>query len=151
MKKFFTSLLLCVGGGWLAGLLTREGVKEWYPHLIKPYGTPPDIVFPIMWTILYILMAISLTLLWISNTIEKKVAFLLFGIQLLLNFMWSWLFFYLQSPTIALVDIILLWFFVFLTICAFWRHTRYGSCLLLPYLIWITYAFYLNLCIWIYN
>lgn len=151
MGKFFISLLLCLGGGWLTGLLTRYGVKNWYPHLIKPSGTPPDIVFPIAWTILYTLMAISLTLLWISNTTQKNRAFLLFYIQLFLNFSWSWLFFYLQLPGIALIDIIFLWISIFLTIYYFRRHTRIGSYLLIPYLAWVTYACYLNLYIWIYN
>jgi tryptophan-rich sensory protein len=151
IKKLFACLLLCLGGGWFTGLLTQNGVKNWYPHLIKPQGTPPDIVFPIVWTVLYILMAISLTLLWTSRTAQKKGAFWLFGIQLFLNFIWSWLFFYLQRPGFALIDIILLWIAILLTIICFWRHTRYGSYLLLPYLAWVTYAFYLNLFIWINN
>lgn len=148
---FLPSLLLCLGGGWLTGLVTEHGVKNWYPHLLKPYGTPPDIVFPIVWTILYTLMAIALTLLLISPTAKKKIAYTLFGVQLFLNFIWSWLFFYLQRPDLALIDIVFLWFFICLTICFFWRHTRLGSLLLLPYLFWVTYAVYLNVYIWIYN
>lgn len=151
IPKLFLSLILCLGGGWLTGLITRHGVKEWYPHLIKPPGTPLDIVFPIIWTILYIFMAIALTLLWTSNTMGKRKAFLFFYIQLSLNFIWSWLFFYLQSPGVALIDIVLLWLSISLTINYFWNHTRLGSYLLLPYLAWVTYAFYLNLFIWIYN
>jgi tryptophan-rich sensory protein len=151
IRKFFLCLILCFGGGWLTGLLTQHGVKEWYPHLIKPYGTPPDIVFPIVWSILYISMAIALTLLWISETTGKRGAFLFFTVQLFFNFIWSWVFFYLQQPGYALIDIVLLWLSVLLTISFFWHHTRVGSCLLIPYLFWVTYAFYLNLFIWIYN
>lgn len=151
VQKLFPCLLLCLGGGWMTGLVTQHGVKTWYPHLIKPYGTPPDITFPIVWTILYVFMAIALTLLWTSNTKGKKAAFLLFIIQLFLNFIWSWLFFHLQEPGLALLDIVLLWFTILLTIKYFWTHTRYGSYLLMPYLAWVTYAFYLNVFIWIYN
>jgi len=150
-QKLFLCLLLCLGGGWLTGLITRHGVKAWYPHLIKAHGTPPDIIFPVVWSILYVLMAVALALLWTSKTSGKKIAFLFFFIQLFLNFIWSWLFFYKQMPGWALVDIVLLWLFIALTIRYFWQHTRYGSYLLLPYLAWVTYAFYLNLFIWIYN
>ncbi len=153
LKLILPCLLICLGGGWLTGLLTRHGVREWYPHLIRPYGTPPNIAFPIVWTILYIFMGISLALLWASsNSITgKKKAFLFFGIQLFLNFIWSWLFFYLQKPGLALIDIVLLWLTIIMTIIYFWNHTKLGSFLLMPYLGWVTYAFYLNLFIWIYN
>lgn len=151
IEKFLLCLLLCLGGGWLTGWVTEQGIKEWYPSLIKASGTPPNIVFPIVWTILYIFMAIALTLLWVSKTTKKKTAVLLFGIQLLLNFSWSWLFFYLEQVGLALVDITLLWICIFLTVICFWKHTRYGSYLLLPYLAWVSYALYLNLFIWMYN
>ncbi len=152
LKVLFPCLFLCLGGGWLTGLITQHGVKNWYPHLIKPYGTPPDITFPIVWTILYIFMGISLALLWASSSrTGKKKAFLFFGIQLFLNFNWSWLFFYLQNPGLALIDIVSLWLSIALTISYFWDRTKLGSFLLIPYLVWVTYAFYLNLFIWIYN
>lgn len=151
MKKLPLCLLLCLGGEWLAGLLNQNGIKEWYPHLTKPFGTPANIVFPIVWTVLYIFMAIALALLWESKTAQKGRAFLFFAIQLFLNFSWSVIFFYFQNPLLALVDLVLLWIFIFLTIRNFWRHTPLGASLLLPYLAWVTYAFYLNLFIWIYN
>ncbi len=149
--KFFWCLLLCLGGGWLTGLVTQEGIREWYPHLIKPPGTPPNFVFPVVWTILYTLMAISLTLLWMSPTNNKKWACFFFALQLVLNFIWSWLFFHLQSPGTALIDLSLLWVSILLTLLFFWRHTRLGSLLLIPYLLWVSYAFYLNLFIWYKN
>ncbi len=151
IEKFLLCLLLCLGGGWLTGWVTEQGIQEWYPSLLKPRGTPPNQVFPIVWTILYIFMAIALTLLWVSKTTKKHAAVLLFSIQLLLNFSWSWLFFYLEQVGLALVDILFLWICILLTIICFWRHTRYGSYLLLPYLVWVSYAFYLNLFIWMYN
>ena len=151
IEKFLLCLLLCLGGGWLTGLITEQGIKEWYPSLIKACGTPPNVVFPIVWAILYIFMAIALTLLLVSKIAKKKIAVLLFSIQLLLNFSWSYLFFYLEQVGLALVDITLLWICIFLTIIFFWRHTRCGSYLLLPYLAWVSYALYLNLFIWMYN
>ncbi|MBA2368294.1 MAG: tryptophan-rich sensory protein [Candidatus Protochlamydia sp.] len=146
-SKLLLCIFFCLGGGWLTGLITQYGVKKWYPHLIKPYGTPPDITFPIVWTILYISMAISLALLWDSNRNAKSKgkAFLFFGVQLGLNFIWSWLFFYLQRPGLALLDIICLWTTLLLTIIYLWEQTRLGSLLLFPYLLWVTYAAYLNL------
>lgn len=143
-KIFIFALLLCLGGGWLTGLITQSAVHEWYPRLIKPSGTPPNYVFPIAWTLLYSLMAISLTMLFTSHTKDKAIAYCLFGIQLGLNFLWSWIFFYLRRPDLALFDVIALWIFILLTILAFWRHTHLGSYLLLPYLAWVSYAFYLN-------
>jgi len=151
IQKFIPCLILCFGGGFLTGLLTQHGVKEWYPHLIKPYGTPADIVFPIVWSILYLFMAIALTLLWVSETTGKRAAFLFFTVQLFFNFIWSSVFFYLQEPGFALIDIVLLWISILLTIRFFWPHTQIGTYLLIPYLIWVSYAFYLNLFIWIYN
>ena len=149
--KFIPSLILCLGGGWLTGLLTGHGIKHWYPHLIKPAATPPDYLFPIVWIVLYTMMAAALTLLWVSKSAKKQRSFVYFGIQLFLNFIWSFLFFYLENPAIALVDIVLLWIFIVLTICSFWRHTHWGSYLLLPYLVWVSYAVFLNYSIWLNN
>lgn len=151
IKKFIPCLILCLGGGWLSGLFTQHGLKHWYAHLIKPYGTPPGIVFPIVWSILYTMMAIALTLFWTSKSKQKRIAFVFFGTQLFLNFIWSYLFFYLENPGLALIDLTLLWVFLLLTIRAFFVHTKLGSYLLLPYFGWVTYAFYLNLSIWIHN
>ena len=151
MQKFLPCLLLCLGGGWLTGLVTEHGIKQWYPHLIKPYGTPPDVVFPIVWTILYICMAIALSLLWTSKKRGKRRSIIFFMVQLFLNFIWSWLFFYLEEPALALVDVVILWVLIWMTIKSFKPYTRYGSYLLIPYLAWVTYALYLNLFIVIYN
>ena len=151
IQKFLPCLLLCLGGGWLTGLVTEHGIKQWYPHLVKPCGTPPDIVFPIVWTILYICMAVALTLLWMSKTRGKRKPLLLFFVQLFLNFIWSWLFFYLEEPGLALVDVVILWVLILMTIKSFSPHTRWGSYLLISYLIWVTYAVYLNLFIWMRN
>lgn len=150
-KRLVLSLLLCLGGGWLSGIVTEFGIKDWYNHLIQPAGTPPNKVFPIVWTLLYILMALSLTLFWQSPLGKKQMPTLFFGLQLVLNFSWSFLFFGLRSPGIALFDLVLLLICVLGTIITFWRHTQVGSLLLIPYFAWITYALYLNYFIWILN
>jgi tryptophan-rich sensory protein len=77
----------------MSGLATQAGINDWYPQLNQPPGTPPNSVFPIVWVILYTLMAFSLTLLWSSPSSNKKVPLLFFFLQLGLNFSWSWLFF----------------------------------------------------------
>jgi benzodiazapine receptor len=149
--KLVISLMLCLGGGWLSGLVTKNGLEGWYQGLLKPEGTPPKIVFPIVWTALYILMAISLTYFWTSPTKNKSKGTFFFLTQLVLNFLWSYLFFYLKNPLLGLIDIGVLILFVILTINSFWKHSKWASVLLIPYLIWISYAFYLNLFIWISN
>lgn len=151
IRNFLLSLIICLGGGWLSGIVTENGLKNWYPSLIKAPGTPPSITFPIVWSILYIMMALSLTLFWNKSTSFKKKGILFFAIQLLLNFNWSWLFFYLQKPILGLIDIIFLWVFIFLTIREFSKKIPLSGYLLLPYLLWVSYAFYLNLFIFLYN
>lgn len=149
--KLALSIFICVGGGWLTGQLTQQGVKEGYPQLIKPPGTPPNLVFPVVWMLLYIGMAVALTLLWTSKTTRKTSAYLLFAAQLCLNLIWPWLFFFWHRPGLALIDIIFLWGALFLTYRHLQKHTKWGSFLLLPYLAWVTYALYLNAGIWIIN
>jgi benzodiazapine receptor len=149
--KLFFSLLICVGGGWLTGIITEESVKTWYPTLQKPAWTPPNIVFPIVWTALYTLMAISLALVWSSDKKNKKYPLGLFAIQLFLNFIWSGLFFYFRSPGLALLDLILLWFAILLTISFFWLYSKTAAYLLIPYLAWVNFAFFLNYYIWSHN
>ena len=151
MLKLPLSLLLCLGGGWLTGLATQQGVQEWYPLLTKPLGTPPNIVFPIVWTILYTLMGMALALLWNIDTKKKSRALLFFFMQLFFNFSWSFIFFHFHNIGLALIDISLLFIFTFLTIHEFWKHTRLGTIMLLLYLVWVSYALYLNLLFWILN
>ena len=150
-KRLFLSLLLCVGGGWLTGLVTQQGIDDWYNHLNLPVGTPPNYVFPIVWSLLYTLMAISLTLLWTSPSSDKTPAISFFIIQLILNFSWSWIFFGLRNPGWALIDLFCLWIAILGTILSFKKHTSVGAFLFLPYLGWVTYALYLNLSVWMMN
>lgn len=149
--KLGTSLLLCVGGGWLTGLLTESSLSSWYALLKKPAWTPPNFIFPLMWTFLYTLMAISLWLVWMSEKKEKRAAFFLFGFQLFLNFIWSGLFFYLRSPLLGLIDISFLWVAIGATIFIFKRFSFLAASLLIPYFLWTSYALSLNFFIWRLN
>jgi tryptophan-rich sensory protein len=145
-------LLVCLGAGYLGSLATAESVKDWYPGLIKPPGTPPDSVFGPVWTALFLLMAVAAWQVWARSGFDgARLALVLFGVQLLLNIAWSFLFFGLRQPGAALVEILLLWVAILITILAFKSHSLTAALLLLPYLAWVGYATYLNYGIWRLN
>ena len=125
---------------YLGSLLTDTG--QWYEN-IKPSITPPSFVFPIVWNILFILIAISLYFALTSGKNTKLISFL-FGINLLLNFLWSFLFFYLKQPSYSLIEIIFLWLSILLLIIYTWNINKTSSYLLIPYLLWVTFATLLN-------
>lgn len=149
--KLAISIFCCLAIGWLGGLATESSVNTWYPTLNKPLETPPKFVFPIVWTFLYILMGISFWLVWMAPSKDKYAAFLIFALQLILNFLWSWMFFYLRSPILGLIDVSALWMAIFATIVIFWRHSKWAAYLLIPYLLWVSYAACLNAFIWLNN
>jgi len=145
-------LALCLGVGWLGSLVTAPAVQTWYPTLILPSFSPGNGVFPIVWTILYIVMAVAAWLVWRKHPFgEVKGALALFGVQLALNLAWSYLFFGLQSPLLGLIDIVALDLAIIATIVAFWWYDRKASLLLLPYLVWVLFASTLNAWIWANN
>jgi benzodiazapine receptor len=149
--KLWISLVLCIGGGWLSGLFTNTELKGWYPKLTKSMLTPPEFVFPLVWTFLYILMGISLYLIWKIPGKSKIPALLFFVLQLFFNFIWSFIFFYLQKPIAALVDIGFLWIAIMTTIFFFNKLSKTAAYLLVPYFLWVSFAFYLNLFICRHN
>ncbi|MFL9845379.1 TspO/MBR family protein [Flavobacterium rhizosphaerae] len=140
--------------GYLSGLITQTSVNTWYPTLVKPSFTPPNAVFPIAWGILYFLMGISAGLVW--NRIdfqetEVKKGLQFFGIQFILNVLWSYLFFGLKNPLLALIEIVLLWLMIYETWYIFRKISKIAAWLLVPYLLWVTYAAALNAAIWYLN
>ena len=154
--KNFILLLLCIfivlGIGFLSGIATMESVNGWYTTLRKPSFNPPNYLFGPVWTILYFLMGISIYLIIISPASrEKNKAILFFCIQLILNFCWSFIFFYFKLLGIALVEIIILWIFILLTIIQFKKVKPVSSYLQWPYLIWVTFASILNASIFYLN
>lgn len=143
------SLLL----GSTSGLITAGAVEGWYTEIEKPSFNPPNNLFGPVWTVLYILMGFSAGLIW-SNGVEDPAVrrgLALYGVQLLLNVLWSLLFFGLKSPGLALVDITLLLLTIILCIRAFHPIDRWAAYLLVPYLLWVSFASILNASIWVLN
>ena len=146
------AVLLCLAAGALGSLATASSVGTWYRHIEKPTWTPPDAVFGPVWTMLFVLMGVSLWMVWRDGESKPRLsAVALFAGQLLLNVAWSFVFFGLRSPGWALLDIALLWLAIAATIAAFARIRRWAAALLVPYLLWVTFAVALNLAIWRMN
>lgn len=120
----------------------------WYDQLIKPALNPPSWVFGPAWTVLYVLMAVAAVLVWRK---KKWNALAIFGVQLALNLIWTPLFFGLHSPSWAFVDIVLLWGAIVWTIVAFSKVSKTAAWLLAPYILWVSFAAYLNFSIWLLN
>lgn len=151
VRHYALTLVGCVLLAFLPGAVgSAFGPDAWYAAIDKSSLTPPGFVFPIVWSLLYLMIGVSLFAF--LNTGERdRFALLAFGAQLVLNGLWSYLFFGLHAPGAALVDIALLWIAIVATIIAFARHSRLAAWLLAPYLVWVSFATYLNFAIWIAN
>lgn len=151
-SKFITSLLICAFASFVGYLLTNESVQTWYPTLNKPILNPPSWVFGPVWTLLYIMIGLALYLVRVTpNSYNKKTAITFFFIQLALNILWSFSFFMLQSPMLGLINIFILWVCIIITVYSFFAISNIAGWLLVPYLLWVTFASYLNLSIWLNN
>ncbi len=151
--KIVLVVLVCVSVGFLSGLVTEDSVTTWYATLQKPFFNPPNWIFAPVWTLLYIMMGISAGLVWTSNAAEKTVkkALGFFAVQFILNALWSYLFFGLHNPMLALVEIILLWLMIWETYNQFKKIDKIAAYLLIPYLAWVSFAMLLNASIWYLN
>jgi benzodiazapine receptor len=139
--------------GALSGFATARSVAGWYVTLRKPVFNPPSWIFGPVWTALYVLMGIALYLVW-RNGWDRDVvrwAMAFFAVQLALNGLWSLLFFGMQSPGWAFVEILLLWAAIATTLVAFWRVELLAGALLVPYFLWVSFAALLNGSIWMLN
>lgn len=144
-------ILVCFLVGFTASYFQADAIKNWYPTLIKPALTPPNIVFPIAWSILYLCMGISIGLI-INSAIEQKRFFVkAFIMQLFFNFTWSIGFFYFQNPLIGFINILLLDIFVINYTLKSYPVSKASSILFIPYVAWLLFATYLNGYILIYN
>lgn len=139
---------LSLAAGYVGSLFSPG---EWYQSLEKPDLTPPDIVFPIVWNLLYILMGVAAWCIWKSQSVFRSMAILLFIIQLLLNVLWSYLFFGMQSPALALLEIAVLWIVLVTTLFVFYKIDKSAGFLLIPYIAWVSFAIYLNYSIFVLN
>ena len=144
-------VVICLFVGTSASWVTMQSVQTWYPTLDKPVWNPPAAVFGPVWTVLYILMGVAGWLVWTAGTEERRKAMIPFGIQLALNAAWSFLFFGLQRPGWAALEIILLWLAIVWTVMVFRKVRTSAAMLLLPYLFWVTFAAALNITIWRLN
>jgi tryptophan-rich sensory protein len=135
---------LCLGTGALGGLLTASSVDSWYPTLQKPAWNPPNAVFGPVWTALYLMMAAAYFLVWRAPKRSLRPATVLFLTQLGLNLGWSALFFGLRRPDLALPEMVLLLVAIAATAATFRKHSQLAGWLLVPYLLWVSYALSLN-------
>ncbi len=153
--KLVIAIVVSELAGVIGSVFTISAIPTWYAGLVKPALNPPAWVFGPAWTTLYALMGISLFLIWKSDPSvapkERRRGGILFFVQLFLNAAWSIIFFGLQSPGLALVDIALLWFAIVWTIVMFYKISKQAAYLLVPYLLWVSFAMYLNYAIWTLN
>lgn len=143
-------ILLAEGAGIVGSFFTTPNIPTWYVTLTKPPIAPPNWVFGPVWTTLFLLMGIAAYLVWRTG-VRSRSALQIFGIQLALNVLWSLIFFGLQNPGAAFIEIILLWLAIAWTIYAFSRHSKLAAWLLAPYIAWVSFASVLNYFIWVLN
>ena len=146
IAKLICSVAVCLLIGFLGSFATMDSVTTWYAGLSRPSFTPPDWAFGVVWPILYVMMGISAFLIWNEgfDRREVKIALGIFGLQLILNGLWTPIFFGLHLIGTALVEIIMMWIFILLTIISFWKVSKPAALLLLPYILWVSFAIALN-------
>jgi translocator protein len=146
-------VVACFSAALIGSVFTSSSIPVWYETLLKPSFSPPNWLFGPVWTVLYLSMAVAGWLVWQQRGRNPTIALplALFGIQLVLNILWSVLFFGLQAPGTALVEIIVLWAAILATLLSFWRVSKGAGWLLGPYLAWVTFAAVLNFEIWRLN
>ena len=172
--KLIIAVVVSELAGIIGSIFTVPSISIWYATLIKPALNPPSWVFGPVWTILFLLMGISLYLVWQKNFVptksetkikawnnlsqkfwtgnwQKANVILIFSIQLVLNVLWSLIFFGLHQPGVAFFELLMLWFAILYTIVNFYRVSKPAAYLLLPYILWVSFAGYLNLMIWMLN
>jgi len=146
MIKLIASIVICQLAGIIGAFFTTPSISGWYASLNKPFFNPPSWLFGPVWILLYLLMGVSLYLVWSQkNQAGKKLALTIFAIQLGLNSFWSIVFFGLQLPWVAFLEILVLLFFIVLTIVKFFPISKISAYLLIPYLLWVSFASLLNL------
>jgi benzodiazapine receptor len=153
LLKLVTSIVVCQLAGFIGSLFVATNIGTWYTHIRKPFFTPPNWVFGPVWFVLYLLMGIAVYLVWSKGWYERGVkrSMVAFGQQLLLNVLWAVMFFGSRSPFMGLVVIGFLWLAIFYTMENFLKVSTNAGLLLLPYLLWVTFAAFLNLSILVMN
>lgn len=151
-RELITAILIPLAVGGVSALLTM-GNMSLFDTVIKPPLSPPAWLFPVVWTILFVLMGIASYLVYSSDKPKEQIskALTIYGIQLVVNFFWSIIFFNLEAYLFAFYWLLLLWLLIVITIARFWQINRTAGILLLPYLLWVTFAGYLNYAIYLLN
>ena len=147
-------VIICLAVGYLSGMVTRASITTWYPTLVKPSFNPPNWIFAPVWTSLYVMMGVAAGLIWNQITTQKAAvtkALQFFTIQLVLNALWSFLFFGLHNLMLATIEVVLLWLMIFETYSQFAKINKTASYLMLPYLAWVSFASVLTASIWWLN
>lgn len=149
-KPLAVSLAISLGVGGLSALVTKDSMEK-YAFLDQPPLSPPGWVFPVVWTVLFILMGVAAYLVWIENGPEQKRMLTLYGVQLAFNFFWSVIFFNGQMFALAFFWLLILWGLILATLLSFRKKNKTAGNLLIPYLAWVTFAAYLNAGVWYLN
>jgi len=151
--KLIISLAIPLVVGSVSGYLVRDEMNvEWFSILAKPSFNPPSYLFGPVWTVLYILMGVSMFLIWNTPKTElRQKALAVFGIQLFFNFWWSILFFSFHTIFLSVIDILIMWFLIIYMITLFKKIKPFAAYLQIPYLFWVTFATVLNISIWYLN
>lgn len=151
--KLIISIAICQLAGFVGAIFTINSIQNWYRFLNQPSFRPPNWLFGPVWTTLYTLMGISLYWIWIKGVKKKEIrdALKLFTIQLVLNASWSIVFFGLHNILLSLVNIIALWILIVMVMIKFYGIDRKASLILLPYLVWVSFATILNYNIFLLN
>ncbi len=150
LKSLAISLLISLGGGGIVSFFTRDSM-DIYNNINQPALAPPGTLFPIVWAILYILMGISAYMIYESRSKLKSKALVVYGTQLLLNFIWPFVFFEGTMFLVSFIILMVLWLMVLWMISIFYRIKPIAACLQIPYVLWLTFAAYLNLSIYFLN
>ena len=154
MINFFslvTSLIVSLGTGVISGVITREDTRNVFDSIQKAPLTPPSIVFPIVWTILFFLMGLGAYYVWESDCKYRRIGLSFYALQLVFNFFWSIIFFKFEQFEIAFIWLILLWLFVITMSVLFYQCSKKAGLLQIPYILWLTFAAYLNFAIVVLN
>ena len=151
--KLIVSIVACEGAGGIGSVFTRKAIATWYATLKKPAFTPPNSVFGPIWITLYALMGVAVFTVWREGLAQEgvEIAFIVFWVQLVLNILWSAIFFGRRSPLGGMIVILLLWAAIIVTIIRFFAVSNVAGGLLIPYLVWVSIAANLNVRIWLLN
>lgn len=151
--KLITTIFVSELAGVIGSIFTFSAIPNWYVTLNKPTINPPSWIFGPVWTTLYALMGIAAFLIWKKGweRVDVRKALAVFGLQLILNALWSIIFFGLQNPAWAFVNLVAMWLAIVWTMVLFYKISKPAMWLLLPYILWVSFAGYLNYSIWMLN